>query len=159
VNRTLRVLVLACLAVTLLAGSALAALPLLASTEAGGRVGAMLSSVPILADLPLIVGTDRGERLTGTKNAEKILGLGGADEITDGLDADLVYGGTGRDNLIGYGGDTSLDRFYGGRGNDVVQSRDVPAVEDAVSCGGGTDTVYADKKDSLAEDCERVRVR
>jgi hypothetical protein len=28
----------------------------------------------------------------------------GADEITDDLGADLVYGGKGADNLIGYGG-------------------------------------------------------
>jgi Ca2+-binding RTX toxin-like protein len=32
-----------------------------------------------------------------------IMGLGGADEITDGFGADLVYGGKGKDNLVGYG--------------------------------------------------------
>ena len=37
------------------------------------------------------------------------------------------------DNLIGYGGDASLGRFYGGAGNDTVQSRDVPAVKDTVT--------------------------
>jgi Ca2+-binding RTX toxin-like protein len=118
-----------------------------------------LSAGSALAALPLIVGTDAAERITGTKVAEEIRGLGGSDEITDGLGGDLVYGGRGADNLIGYGGDTSVDRFYGGGGNDLVQPGDVPAVKDVVGCGGGTDTVYADKADVIGGDCERVRVR
>src|SRR5215208_1426701 len=109
----------------------------------------LLSAGPALAALPLIVGTNAGERITGTKNAEEIRALGGSDEITDGL---------GGDNLYGNGGDTSLDRFYGGRGNDIVQSRDVPAAKDVVSCGAGTDKVLAaDKKDVVRDDCERVK--
>jgi hypothetical protein len=44
-----------------------------------------LSAGPALAALPLIVGTDAAERITGTKVAEEIRGLGGSDEITDGL--------------------------------------------------------------------------
>ena len=119
----------------------------------------LLSAGPALAALPLIVGTDAGKRITGTKVAEEITGLGGSDDITDGLGADLLHGGRGADNLIGYGGDTSLDRFYGGRGNDIVQPGDVPAVKDVVSCGPGTDTVYADKADVVGGDCERVRAR
>ena len=118
----------------------------------------LLSAEPALAALPLIVGSNAGERITGTKNAEEIRALGGSDEITDGLGGDLVYGNRGGDNLIGYGGDTSLDRFYGGRGNDIVQSRDVPAAKDVVSCGAGTDKVLAaDKKDVVRDDCERVK--
>ena len=119
----------------------------------------LLSAGPALAALPLIVGTNAGERITGTKNAEEIRALGGSDEITDGLGGDLVYGNRGGDNLIGYGGDTSLDRFYGGRGNDIVQSRDVPAAKDVVSCGAGTDKVLAaDKKDVVRDDCEKKKV-
>ena len=118
----------------------------------------LLSAGPALAALPLIVGTNAGERISGTKNAEEIRALGGSDEITDGLGGDLVYGNRGGDNLIGYGGDTSLDRFYGGRGNDIVQTRDVPAAKDVVSCGAGTDKVLAaDKKDVVRDDCERVK--
>jgi Ca2+-binding RTX toxin-like protein len=107
--------------------------------------------------LPLIVGTNVGERIIGTSNAEEIRGLGGSDEVADGLGKDLLYGSAGGDNLIGTGGDASLDRFYGGHGNDIVQPRDVPAVKDVVSCGTGTDTVYADKADVVSGDCERVR--
>jgi Ca2+-binding RTX toxin-like protein len=118
-----------------------------------------LSAGSALAALPLIVGTDAAERITGTKVAEEIRGLGGSDEITDGLGGDLVYGGRGADTLIGYGRDTSVDRFFGGGGNDLVQPGDVPAVKDVVGCGGGTDTVYPDKADVVGGDCERVRVR
>ena len=75
----------------------------------------------------------------------------------DGRGKDVVYGGRGVDNLIGYGGDASLDRFYGGGGGDTVQSRDVPAVKDVVICGTGTDEVYADKADVVSEDCERAK--
>ncbi len=118
----------------------------------------VLSAGVALASSPLVItGTEAGEQIKGTKAAETIDGLGGSDEITDGLGRDLVYGGTGADDLIGYGGDTSLDRFYGGRGNDIVQSRDVPAVKDVVSCGTGTDTVYADKADVVRGNCERVK--
>ena len=60
------------------------------------------------------------------------------------------------DSLIGYGGDTSVDRFSGRGGNDTVQSGDVPVVRDTVSCGVGTDTVYADEADAVSGDCERV---
>jgi Ca2+-binding RTX toxin-like protein len=73
------------------------------------------------------------------------------------LGADLVYGGIGGDNLIGTAGDTSVDRFYGGTGEDIFQPRNVPAVEDMVSCGPGTDTVYADKADVVGGDCEQVK--
>jgi len=117
----------------------------------------LLSAGPALAALPLIVGTNVGEQITGTKNAEEIRGLGGSDEISDGLSRDLVYGGAGGDNLIGTGGDTSVDYFYGGRGGDILQPRDVPALKDIVSCGTGTDTVYADKADVVEGNCERVK--
>ena len=130
-KRTIRVLVAMCLVVLLFAGTALAA-------------------------LPRIVGTSSGEQINGTRNAEEIRGLEGSDEISDGLGADLIYGGTGDDNLIGTPSDTSVDRFYGGSGEDIFQPRDVPAVKDIVSCGPGTDTVYADKADDVEGDCERV---
>ena len=116
----------------------------------------LLSAGTALADLPLIVGSNSGEQINGTSNAEEIRGLEGSDEISDGLSADLVYGGTGGDNLMGTASDTSVDRFYGGSGEDIFQPRDIPAVKDIVSCGPGTDTVYADKADVVGGDCEQV---
>src|SRR5215207_9498196 len=115
-----------------------------------------LSAGASLAASP-IIGTDSGEQIKGTRHSEVIRGLGGDDEISDGLGKDAVYGNEGADNLIGYGGDTSVDRFYGGTGDDTIQSRDVPASKDRVRCGPGVDRVYADKADVVSEDCERVR--
>jgi RTX calcium-binding nonapeptide repeat (4 copies) len=106
----------------------------------------------------VLSGTDGEDQLNGMKGDDEIRGLGGPDEITDGPGRDLVYGGAEGDNLIGYGGDISVDRFYGGRGSDTLQTRDVPAVKDVVRCGAGIDTVYADKADVVFSDkCERVR--
>jgi Ca2+-binding RTX toxin-like protein len=133
-KRTIRVLVAMCLVVLLV----------------------LLSAGTALAASPLIVGTNSGEQINGTSNAEEIRGLEGSDEISDGLGADSVYGGIGGDNLIGTASDTSVDRFYGGSGEDIFQPRDVPAVKDMVSCGPGTDTVYADKADVVGGDCEQV---
>jgi Ca2+-binding RTX toxin-like protein len=118
----------------------------------------LLSAGTALAALPRIVGTNSGEQINGTKNAEEIHGLEGSDEISDSLGADLVYGGIGGDNLIGTASDTSVDRYYGGSGEDIFQPRNVPAVKDMVSCGPGTDTVYADKADVVGGDCEQVKV-
>jgi Ca2+-binding RTX toxin-like protein len=134
------------------------------------------SGVALAAYEHSITGTDHTDILSGTGQTERILGLGGGDqlnggggsdlvkggkgqdELGDGSGRDTVYGGGGADNLIGQGEDTSLDRFYGGKDKDVVQSRDVPAVEDSVECGPGIDTVYADKADVVGGDCERVKV-
>jgi Ca2+-binding RTX toxin-like protein len=118
----------------------------------------LLCAGTALAALPRIVGTNSGEQVNGTRSAEEIRGLGGSDEISDDLGADLVYGGTGEDNLIGTASDTSVDRYYGEDGGDIFQPRNVPAVKDMVSCGPGTDTVYADKADVVGGDCEQVKV-
>lgn len=124
-----------------------------------------------------LTGTDRTDILQGTNQAERISGLGGgdqlygggggdrlmggtgSDEIGDGRGRDTIRGGDGVDNLIGVGDDTSKDYFYGDGGRDTVQSRDVPAVKDTVRCGADTDTVYADKADFVAGDCEKVKIR
>src|SRR5215217_6826082 len=117
----------------------------------------LLCAGTALAALPLIVGSNSAEQINGTKNAEEIRALEGSDEISEGLGAELVYAGIiGADNLIGTASDTSVDRFYGGSGDDIFQPRDVPAVKDMVSCGPGTDTVYADKADVVGGDCEQV---
>jgi hypothetical protein len=50
------------------------------------------------------------------------------------------------------------DVLSGGDGDDILIGNHVPAVKDTVSCGGGFDRVLADRKDVVADDCERVRV-
>jgi len=45
---------------------------------------------------------------------------------------------------------------YGGDGNEVVGVFNDPAFRDVVTCGRGFDRVFADKKDTIARDCERM---
>ena len=124
-----------------------------------GVLMVMLSAGAAFGASPVLTGTNDDDQLKGTSKAEEIRGLGGEDEIVDGLGEDVVYGGAGSDNLIGYGGDTSVDHFRGAAGRDIIQSVDVPATKDRVSCGPGVDRVYADKADAVADDCERVQIR
>jgi hypothetical protein len=41
-------------------------------------------------------------------------------------------------------------------GTDVIFVANIPAFEDTVVCGSGSDWVFADRQDVLAPDCERV---
>src|SRR5215216_523794 len=111
-------------------------------------MGVSSSGVALAAYEDLITGTDGNDIISGTGKSEHISGLGGDDRVN---------GNGGADNLIGQGGDTSPDRFYADSGRDTIQLRDVPADKDTVECGAGTDTVYADKADVVADDCEQVR--
>lgn len=81
----------------------------------------------------------------------------------------MVDGANGSDRMMGGGGgdwlfDGPLDEaskddvLSGGEGDDVILSDHAPAVRDIVSCGGGLDRLIADRKDVVADDCERVRV-
>ena len=79
-----------------------------------------------------------------------------ADEVSGGEGADKTYGNAGDDNLID-APDNDRDLLYGGSGRDNVQVRDFPAVRDVVHCGSGRDTAYVDKKD-VVHGCEIVRL-
>ena len=54
-----------------------------------------------------------------------------ADEVSGGEGADKTYGNAGDDNLID-APDNDRDLLYGGSGRDNVQVRDFPAVRDVV---------------------------
>ena len=70
------------------------------------------------------------------------------------------------DNAVGAGGndlfqeptfrEPSEDAYTGGDGNDVFLTNNRPAAKDIVTCGDGFDRVLADRKDVVADDCERV---
>jgi hypothetical protein len=77
-----------------------------------------------------IVGTDRGEKIRGTKGADVIATIGGDDRIAGRGGNDRICGGGGNDRLSGGGG---RDRISGGPGRD--------------RCGG--------RKGNRLRDCER----
>src|SRR5215213_8329406 len=91
---------------------------------------------------------------------------GGNKNLLGGPGNDAVVGGLGADNIVGKGGndlvsdgpnlESSTDKLSAGDGNDVVGVFNDPAFKDIVACGGGFDRVFADKKDLVASDCEKV---
>jgi Ca2+-binding RTX toxin-like protein len=92
--------------------------------------------------------------------------LGGDKNLAGGLGNDAVIGGRGSDNISGETGNDlvadgpnrefSTDKLSAGDGNDVVGIFNDPAFRDVLTCGSGFDRVFADKKDTIAPDCERV---
>jgi Ca2+-binding RTX toxin-like protein len=90
----------------------------------------------------------------GDKN---LVGGRGNDAVQGGKDSDNIVGGAGNDFVVdGPTREFVTDKLSAGEGNDVVAVFNDPAFKDLVSCGGGFDRVFADRKDSLAPDCERV---
>lgn len=88
-------------------------------------------------------GSGGDDRLFGGAGNDRLLGGGGDDRLFGGLGKDRIDGGKGRDLL------------EGGAGADVIAARD--GVRDTVRCGGGRDSVVADRVDAVARDCERVK--
>ena len=73
---------------------------------------------------------------------KRIIGTKGADVLRGTTKADLIDGRAGNDSLYGFAGN---DRLIGGAGADRI------------FCGRGRDTVFADRRDTIARDCEVVR--
>jgi hypothetical protein len=91
---------------------------------------------------------------------------GGEKKLIGGTGNDVLWGGKGSDNAEGQDGNDLLvggeyhhpvkDTLSGGGGNDVFSVDNDPAGKDVVRCGGGFDWVFADRKDVVAADCEKV---
>jgi Ca2+-binding RTX toxin-like protein len=130
-------------------------------------------------------GTNGSDNLLGRGGNDILLGRGGRDNLLGGAGKDIVLGGNegdnnlvggpgndaviggrGSDNVLGGAGNDlvvdgptrefATDQLSAGGGNDVVAVFNDPVFKDLVSCGGGFDRVFADRKDLLAPDCERV---
>ncbi len=94
---------------------------------------------------------------------------GGDKNLVGGRGNDVVLGGVGSDNILGEegndliadgpDGDLATDKLSAGEGNDVVEVFTDPPSKDLVSCGSGFDRVFANRKDVVAPDCERVADR
>ena len=125
-----------------------------------------------------IAGGTGSDSLFGNEGNDTILGGYGNDEIESHAGRDVVDGGPGRDELcaskgpdvirgadgndtIGACGDpsTGVDRYFGGPGDDVIYSTDVPAQTsaDVSNAGSGNDTCVIDPEDT-ATNCETVEV-
>jgi len=123
----------------------------------------------------VLFGLGGRDNLEGGAGKDWVLGgserrsQGGDKNLAGGPGNDGVLGGRGVDNVLGEEGNDlvadgpnrefSIDRLSAGDGNDVVGAFNDPAFKDLVSCGDGFDSVFADRKDVLAPDCERVADR
>ena len=93
-------------------------------------------------------GGPGNDTLLGGFQSDTLLGGPGNDTLSGGPSADWLDGGPGRDHLNGQGG------------RDVIDARD--GQRDVITCGPnafgprGKDTVFADRIDSVASDCEVV---
>jgi len=72
--------------------------------------------------------------IEGTRFPDRVCGRRGADDIHPGDGKDYVYAGAGP---------------------DVIHAMDIYG--DVISCGPGRDRVFADPKNKVSRDCERVR--
>lgn len=129
-----------------------------------GALLLMMAAVPAMAvvynditgdDLDnVLLGTTLNDHIAGLGGNDTLMGVVGADRLEGGSGNDIVNGGLGRDIIWGNAG---KDTLRGGSGNDFIYSASDGA-RDMVYCGSGTDTVSADARDAVANDCERVHV-
>ena len=104
-----------------------------------------------------VLGGNERRLQRGDKN---LAGGPGNDGVIGGLGPDKVVGNEGNDLVAdGPNREFSIDRLSAGDGNDVVGVFNDPAFKDIVTCGDGFDWVFADRKDVIAPDCERVADR
>jgi Ca2+-binding RTX toxin-like protein len=130
-------------------------------------------------------GTNGADNLIGKGGNDKLIALRGRDNLIGGPGKDFVIGysrgdknlvgGSGNDAVIGSKGSDNIlgqegndflagdpareawyDNISGGDGNDVFFTVNQPGGKDVVVCAGGFDRVFADRKDVLTPDCERV---
>ncbi len=113
-------------------------------------------------------GGEGGDIVFGNRGADRLLGSAGSDTLDGGAENDRLMGGQGADILDGrlgsdglWGGsgadsmqgDSGRDRYFGGGGQDLLVTRNF--VRDVGDCGGGFDSLFADRSDRLTA-CERV---
>ncbi len=116
----------------------------------------------------LLFGTSEKDVLYGSGGEDGLLGRGAEDVLDGGGGDDYMFGGAGGDVMNGGDGEELLglgpqfetdggeDVMHGGDGNDDIVSFDVGSRRDIVSCGGGKDRAFADFRDRVADDCEKV---
>jgi Ca2+-binding RTX toxin-like protein len=103
-----------------------------------------------------LIGNGGDDDLNGADGAEKLDGGPGNDHLDGGFGDDTIVGGPGQDKISGdlAGGDCGPFWCKYPYGNDTIYAQDGEI--DAILCGAGTDTVYADAADVVDKNCENV---
>ena len=106
-------------------------------------VASFTLEAPEPAEDQFLVGTRRGDELTGDSGDDVIVGLAGRD-VLNGLDGDdFILGGRGADKIDGGDGD---DYLSGGRGRDLIHGG---AGDDIIDGGRGKDIMDGGAGDDL----------
>jgi Ca2+-binding RTX toxin-like protein len=100
---------------------------------------------------PRALGTLSFDLLSCPGCVNRVIGTAQADQITGDFRPQAILGADGDDVLDAGGGN---DAIFGQAGDDTITSRDGKI--DVVSCGAGSDTVVADRRDIVSRDCESV---
>jgi Ca2+-binding RTX toxin-like protein len=114
-----------------------------------------------------VLGGNRSANLLGGPGTDFVASEDDPDRVVGEVGRDLVDGGRGSDYVVGDAGidalidgpfrnERSQDLISGGEGNDIFFVFHKPAFGDLVSCGSDFDRVSADRKVTVAPDCERV---
>ena len=128
-----------------------------------------------------LIGQGGNDIIFGGAGSDNLLGGSGKDALFGGNEFDpsrgdmnlvggsgnyFINAGQGHDNAVGGEGndllidgnlrESSFDNLVGDSGNDVIVADHVPAFQDVVTCGAGYERVIADRKDTVAADCEKV---
>ena len=98
-------------------------------------------------------GNDTPQTLPPTPSNDAIRAGAGDDQVSGAAGNDCLYGQAGLDRLEG---DAGNDLLTGGAGDDHVTGG--PGI-DRLRCGAGDDVAVADRDDTAAASCERVRTR
>jgi hypothetical protein len=134
-------------------------------------VGITITGIDLLGtDLDeVLTGTELSDQVRGREGKDKINGLGDADCLFGNADndkingdegADLIRAGSGNDKVKGNDGNDNIklqdgdDNGKGGPGDDRIKAQ--ARGKDHVNCGSGDDAVIADRKDTIAKNCEHV---
>jgi RTX calcium-binding nonapeptide repeat (4 copies) len=103
-------------------------------------------------------GGGSADVLSGGPGADTLLGQGGNDRLAGGPGPDTLLGGPGNDTIVEVPNyapgtlDSGSNRIDGGSGRDRIDVAN--GRRDRVDCGGGKDTVKADRFDRLKH-CEK----
>jgi hypothetical protein len=135
--------------------------------------GLSIDGVDLLGDAGknALSGTEKTDRLRGSGNDDTLDGAGaadclrgdeGADKINGDDGNDVIRGGADDDNIHGDAGADDIrlqngqDKVDGGPGGDSIKAQGRGT--DTVKCGKGNDHVVGDHKDTIAADCEHVKI-
>jgi hypothetical protein len=103
----------------------------------------------------IVWGATGNDTLSGGPGRDLIFAQRGVDTVNGGEGADSLWALARRD--VAHEDGEPADTVDGGPGHDLIHVRDGEA--DKVTCGPGVDRVWADFKDVVDPDCERVQRR